>query len=172
MPAFGSIALKSLECCRMNGDQIDSARKTINRFLKRKGKLWIRIYPNIPVSKKPTDVRMGKDNSGASLLRCIGIPGGSKKKFAKVGDLIVVSVIATISKRSSSAVKVKKGTVHNAVIVRLKKKVLRQDGTTVAFFSNAAVLVNKQFEPLATRLFGPVDRDVRDYGKIFSMARE
>lgn len=60
MPAFGSIALKSLECCRMNGDQIDSARKTINRFLKRKGKLWIRIYPNIPVSRKPTDVRMGK----------------------------------------------------------------------------------------------------------------
>ncbi|CAK8163249.1 50S ribosomal subunit protein L16 [Candidatus Xenohaliotis californiensis] len=58
--AFGSVALKASECCRMNGRQIESARKTINRFLKRRGKLWIRIFPNVPVTKKPTDVRMGK----------------------------------------------------------------------------------------------------------------
>ncbi|CAK8163252.1 50S ribosomal subunit protein L14 [Candidatus Xenohaliotis californiensis] len=112
------------------------------------------------------------DNSGAALLRCIGIPGGTGKRCAKVGDVIVVSVTSIISKRASGIVKIKKGMVHRAVIVRAAKKLVRTDGSTVSFDANAAVLVNKQFEPMATRLFGPVDRIVRRYGKIFSMAKE
>lgn len=112
------------------------------------------------------------DNSGAALLRCIGVPGGTGKKIAQVGDVIVVSVIAIASKRASGAVKIKKGSVHRAVVVRARKKRARSDGTTVVFDGNAAVLINRQLEPMATRLFGPVDRDIRSYSKIFSMAKE
>lgn len=112
------------------------------------------------------------DNSGAALLRCIGLPGGTGKKTAKTGDIIVVSVISLMSKRASGAIKIKKGSVHRAIIVRTKKKRICSDGTTIAFDENAAVLINKQLEPLSTRLFGPIDRAVREYGKIFSMAKE
>ncbi len=109
------------------------------------------------------------DNSGAKEVMCIKVLGGSKRKTASVGDIIVVSV-----KDANPHGKVKKGDVHRAVIVRTKKEVSRPDGGTIRFDGNAAVLINKQEEPIGTRIFGPVCRELRGKGhmKIISLAPE
>lgn len=110
------------------------------------------------------------DNSGAKVLKCFKVLGGSKRRFAGVGDVVVVSV-----KEAAPNSKVKKGSVHRAVIVRTKKEILRKDGTTIRFDENAAVLVKKtDGEPLGTRIFGPVAREVRNRGfiRIASLAPE
>src|ERR687893_498569 len=109
------------------------------------------------------------DNSGARRVQCIKVLGGSKRKTASVGDVIVVSV-----KEAIPRAQVKKGEVHRAVIVRTAYPVRRQDGTAIRFDNNAAVLINKQGEPIGTRIFGPVVRELRAkrYMKIISLARE
>ena len=109
------------------------------------------------------------DNSGARRVQCIKVLGGSKRKVAGVGDVIVVSVKEAIPRG-----RVKKGEVHRAVIVRTKKDVQRVDGTTIRFDTNAAVLINKQNEPIGTRIFGPVVRELRaaQHMKIISLAPE
>ena len=109
------------------------------------------------------------DNSGAKRVQCIKVLGGSKRKFASVGDVIVVSVKEAIPKG-----KVSKGDVHQAVIVRTAKELLRNDGSTIKFDSNAAVLINAQGEPVGTRIFGPVCRELRakKQMKIISLAPE
>ncbi|NBB84064.1 MAG: 50S ribosomal protein L14 [Alphaproteobacteria bacterium] len=109
------------------------------------------------------------DNSGARRVQCIKVLGGSKRKFAGVGDIIVVSVKEAIPRG-----RVKKGDVHRAVIVRTAKEIRRQDGTSIKFDKNAAVLLNKQNEPIGTRIFGPVTRELRAkrFMKIISLAPE
>lgn len=109
------------------------------------------------------------DNSGAKRVQCIKVLGGSKRKTAGVGDIIVVSVKEAIPRG-----RVKKGDVHRAVIVRTAKEVRRGDGTTIRFDNNAAVLVNKNHEPIGTRIFGPVVRELRakKHMKIVSLAPE
>ena len=109
------------------------------------------------------------DNSGARKVQCIKVLGGSKRRTASVGDIIVVSVKDAIPRA-----KVKKGEVHRAVIVRTAYPVRRQDGTAIRFDNNAAVLINKAGEPLGTRIFGPVVRELRAkrYMKIISLAPE
>ena len=109
------------------------------------------------------------DNSGARKVQCIKVLGGSKRKTASVGDIIVVSVKDAIPRA-----KVKKGEVHRAVIVRTAYPVRRGDGSAIRFDNNAAVLINKQGEPIGTRIFGPVARELRDKGymKIISLAPE
>jgi large subunit ribosomal protein L14 len=109
------------------------------------------------------------DNSGAKKVQCIKVLGGSKRRFASIGDVIVVSV-----KEAMPRGKVKKGDVHRAVIVRTAKDVQRADGTAIRFDNNAAVLINKQGEPIGTRIFGPVTRELRAkrYMKIVSLAPE
>ena len=108
------------------------------------------------------------DNSGAKRVQCIKVLGGSKRRTASVGDVIVVSV-----KEAQPRTKVKKGDVHRAVIVRTKKDVRRPDGSVIRFDSNAAVLVNKSEEPIGTRIFGPVTRELREkYMRIISLAPE
>ncbi len=109
------------------------------------------------------------DNSGARKVQCIKVLGGSKRKVASVGDVIVVSV-----KEAMPRGKVKKGSVQRAVIVRTAKDVRRNDGSTIRFDSNAAVLINKQNEPIGTRIFGPVVRELRAkrFMKIVSLAPE
>ncbi|WP_417321138.1 50S ribosomal protein L14 [Emcibacter sp.] len=109
------------------------------------------------------------DNSGARRVQCIKVLGGSKRKTAGVGDIIVVSVKEAIPRG-----RVKKGQVHRAVIVRTAKEVKRSDGTSIRFDRNAAVLVNKQNEPIGTRIFGPVVRELRaaKQMKIISLAPE
>ena len=109
------------------------------------------------------------DNSGAKRVQCIKVLGGSKRKTAGVGDIIVVSVKEAIPRG-----RVKKGDVHRAVIVRTAKEVRRADGTTIRFDRNAAVLVNKTHEPIGTRIFGPVVRELRakKHMKIISLAPE
>jgi len=109
------------------------------------------------------------DNSGARRVQCIKVLGGSKRRFASVGDVIVVSV-----KEAIPRAKVKKGEVHRAVIVRTAYPVRRIDGTAIRFDNNAAVLINKQGEPIGTRIFGPVVRELRarKYMKIISLAAE
>ena len=99
------------------------------------------------------------DNSGAKRVQCIKVLGGSKRRTASVGDVIVVSV-----KEAQPRARVKKGDVHRAVIVRTKKDVRRPDGSVIRFDSNAAVLVNKNEEPIGTRIFGPVVRELRSQG--------
>ena len=96
------------------------------------------------------------DNSGAKRVQCIKVLGGSKRRFAGVGDVIVVSI-----KEAQPRGKVKKGDVHRAVIVRTAKDIHRPDGSTIRFDGNAAVLVNKNEEPIGTRIFGPVCRELR-----------
>jgi large subunit ribosomal protein L14 len=109
------------------------------------------------------------DNSGARRVQCIKVLGGSKRKSAGVGDIIVVSVKEAIPRG-----RVKKGDVHRAVIVRTANPVRRPDGSIIRFDSNAAVLINKQGEPIGTRIFGPVTRELRAkrYMKIISLAPE
>jgi large subunit ribosomal protein L14 len=109
------------------------------------------------------------DNSGARRVQCIKVLGGSKRKTASVGDVIVVSVKEAIPRG-----RVKKGDVQRAVIVRTKKEIRRPDGTAIRFDSNAAVLINKQGEPIGTRIFGPVTRELlaKKFMKIISLAPE
>jgi large subunit ribosomal protein L14 len=109
------------------------------------------------------------DNSGARRVQCIKVLGGSKRKVASIGDVIVVSVKEAIPRG-----KVKKGDVLRAVIVRTAKEIHRQDGTAIRFDTNAAVLINKQNEPIGTRIFGPVTRELRakKFMKIVSLAPE
>jgi len=109
------------------------------------------------------------DNSGARRVQCIKVLGGSKRKSASVGDTIVVSVKEAIPRG-----RVKKGDVQRAVIVRTKKEIRRPDGTAIRFDTNAAVLINKNGEPIGTRIFGPVTRELRSKNmmKIVSLAPE
>ena len=109
------------------------------------------------------------DNSGARRIQCIKVLGGSKRRFASIGDIIVVSIKDAIPRG-----KVKKGEVFKAVIVRTKKDFGRVDGTSIRFDKNAAVLLDKQEEPIATRIFGPVTRELRTkkFMKIISLAPE
>lgn len=109
------------------------------------------------------------DNSGAKRVQCIKVLGGSKRKTASVGDIIVVSIKEAIPRG-----KVKKGDVHRAVIVRTAKEIHRADGSSIRFDNNAAVLVNKDGEPIGTRIFGPVVRELRakNHMKIISLAPE
>ncbi len=109
------------------------------------------------------------DNSGARRVQCIKVLGGSKRKYAGIGDIIVVSVKEAIPRG-----RVKKGDVHRAVVVRTAKDISRTDGTVIRFDRNAAVLINKQGEPIGTRIFGPVTRELRGkkFMKIVSLAPE
>ena len=109
------------------------------------------------------------DNSGARELMCIKVLGGSKRRYAAIGDVIKVTVKDAIPRG-----KVKKGEVYNAVVVRTAKGVRRPDGSLIRFDGNAAVLVNAQGEPIGTRIFGPVTRELRTekYMKIVSLAPE
>lgn len=109
------------------------------------------------------------DNSGARKVMCIKVLGGSHRRYASIGDVIVCSV-----KESSPASKVKKGAVVRAVVVRTAKEVARPDGTYIRFDENGAVLINKDNEPIGTRIFGPVARELRgkNFMKIVSLAPE
>ena len=109
------------------------------------------------------------DNSGARRVMCIKVLGGAGRRYASVGDIIVVSVKEAIPRG-----RVKKGDVQRAVVVRTAKEVRRPDGTAIRFDTNAAVLINKQNEPIGTRIFGPVVRELRarNHMKIISLAPE
>lgn len=109
------------------------------------------------------------DNSGAKLLSCIKVLGGSRRRYASVGDVIVVTV-----KEAMPNSKVKKGDVVRAVIVRTAKEIRRSDGSYIKFDDNSAVLINQQREPIGTRIFGPVARELRakKFMKIISLAPE
>ncbi len=109
------------------------------------------------------------DNTGAKSVLCIKVLGGSKRRYATVGDIIVCSV-----KEAMPRGRVKKGDVVQAIVVRVSKDLKRKDGSTIRFDSNAAVLVNKQGEPIGTRIFGPVPRELRakNHMKIISLAPE
>ena len=109
------------------------------------------------------------DNSGAKKVQCIKVLGGSKRRFASIGDVIVITV-----KEAIPSGKVKKGDIHKAVIVRTAKGILRNDGTAIRFDGNAAVLINNQGEPIGTRIFGPITRELRakNHMKIISLAPE
>ena len=109
------------------------------------------------------------DNTGAKSLLCIKVLGGSKRRYASVGDIIKVSI-----KDAAPRGRVKKGDVYNAVVVRTAKGVRRPDGSLVKFDNNAAVLLNNKLEPIGTRIFGPVTRELRSerFMKIVSLAPE
>jgi len=109
------------------------------------------------------------DNSGARRVQCIKVLGGSKRRYAGIGDVIKVSVKEAIPRG-----RVKKGDVFNAVVVRTRKGVRRPDGSLIRFDGNAAVLLNTQLQPIGTRIFGPVTRELRseNFMKIISLAPE
>ncbi len=112
------------------------------------------------------------DNSGAKQVMCFKVLGGSKRRYASIGDVIVVAI-----KDALPTSKVKKGTVMKAVVVRTKKEVARADGSFIRFDDNAAVLLNNNLEPVGTRIFGPIAREIRvaskdGYMKIISLAPE
>jgi len=109
------------------------------------------------------------DNSGARKVMCIKVLGGSKRRYAGVGDIIVVSI-----KEAIPNARVKKGDVHKAVVVRTKKEITRADGSYIRFDTNSAVLINANSEPIGNRIFGPVARELRrkNFMKIISLAPE
>ena len=114
-------------------------------------------------------VLQAADNSGARRLMCIKVLGGSRRRYAAIGDVIKVTVKEAIPRS-----KVKKGEMYNAVVVRTRKGVRRPDGSLIRFDSNAAVLLNNQLQPIGTRIFGPVTRELRSerFMKIVSLAPE
>lgn len=118
---------------------------------------------------QPRSILEVADNSGAKRVQCIRVLGGSNRKYASLGDVIVVSV-----KEALPDSNVKKGSVVKAVIVRLRRAVRRPDGSYIRFDQNAVVLVNNQLEPIGTRIFGPVARELRwkEFTKIVSLAPE
>ena len=109
------------------------------------------------------------DNSGARRVMCIKVLGGSKRRYARVGDIIKVSI-----KEAAPRGRVKKGEIYSAVVVRTAKGIRRSDGSLVKFDGNAAVLLNNKLEPIGTRIFGPVGRELRDkkFMRIVSLAPE
>ena len=109
------------------------------------------------------------DNSGAKKVQCIKVIGGSKRKYAGIGDVVIVSI-----KDALPNSKVKKGDIHQAVIVRTAKEIARKDGSLIRFDGNAAVLVDTQRSPIGTRIFGPVARELRakNFMRIISLAPE
>ena len=109
------------------------------------------------------------DNTGAKRIECIKVLGGSKRRYASIGDVIVVSIKDAMPKG-----KVKKGDVHKAVVVRTRKQIYRADGSCIKFDTNAAVLIGANNEPIGTRIFGPVTRELRvkNHMKIISLAPE
>ena len=109
------------------------------------------------------------DNTGAKKIECIKVLGGSKRRYASIGDTIVIAVKEAIPKG-----KVKKGAVHRAVVVRTRKEIFRDDGSKIQFDHNAVVLTDEKGEPIGTRIFGPVTRELRASGhtKIISLAPE
>ncbi|ACH82761.1 MULTISPECIES: 50S ribosomal protein L14 [Acidithiobacillus] len=109
------------------------------------------------------------DNSGAREVMCIKVLGGSHRRYADIGDVIKVSIKDAVPRG-----KVKKGDVYNALVVRTRKGVRREDGSLIRFDSNAAVLLNNQLQPIGTRIFGPVTRELRgaNFMKIISLAPE
>jgi large subunit ribosomal protein L14 len=109
------------------------------------------------------------DNSGAKKVMCVKVLGGSKRKYASIGDVVIVSI-----REALPTSKVKKGDVARAVIVRTKKEISRPDGSYIRFDGNSAVLINKENEPVGTRIFGPVARELRarKFTKIISLAPE
>ena len=109
------------------------------------------------------------DNSGAKRVQCIRVLGGSRRRYARLGDIVVVAVKEAIPDGT-----VKKGTVQKGVIVRTKKETRRPDGSYIRFDQNAVVLINAQMEPIGTRIFGPVARELRwkEFMKIISLAPE
>ncbi len=109
------------------------------------------------------------DNSGARKVQCIKVLGGSKRRYARIGDIIVVSIKDAIPRG-----KVKKGEVAKAVVVRTSKETIRKDGTVIRFDKNAAVIIDNKNEPIGTRIFGPVARELRakNFMKIVSLAPE
>ncbi len=109
------------------------------------------------------------DNSGARKIMCIKVLGGSKRRYASIGDIIICSI-----KEISPTSKVKKGSITRAVIVRTAKEISRSDGSYIRFDNNSAVLINKNNEPIGTRIFGPVTRELRTekFIKIVSLAME
>lgn len=109
------------------------------------------------------------DNSGAKTVQCIKVLGGSKRRYAGIGDIIKISIKEAVPRG-----RVKKGDVYDAVIVRTRKGVRRADGSLIRFDSNAAVLLNQQHQPIGTRIFGPVTRELRTekFMKIISLAPE
>ncbi len=131
----------------------------------RKGRIDKELYNMIQAETRLTVA----DNSGAKSLYCIKVLGGSRRRYASIGDIIVVSVKEAIPNS-----KVKKGDVMKAVIVRTKKEINRPDGSLIRFDDNSAVLVNDNKEPVGTRIFGPVARELRakKFVKIISLAPE
>jgi large subunit ribosomal protein L14 len=109
------------------------------------------------------------DNSGAKRVQCVKVLGGSRRRYASLGDVIVVSI-----KEASAGAKVKKGETAKAVVVRVKDDISRPDGSSIRFDENSAVLINPQLEPIGTRIFGPVARELRGkkFMKIISLAPE
>jgi large subunit ribosomal protein L14 len=109
------------------------------------------------------------DNSGAKRLQCIKVPGASRRRYASVGDVVVVSI-----KEAMPRAKVKRGEIHRAVVVRTRQGVRREDGSYIKFDDNAVVLLNAQGEPIGTRIFGPVARELRSrkLTRITSLAPE
>ena len=109
------------------------------------------------------------DNTGAKEVLCIKVLGGSKRKYARLGDKIIITIKKTIPNSN-----IKKGTIHTAVVVRTKKELRRKDGSYIRFDENAAVIIDNQLEPVGTRVFGPVARELREknFMKILSLAPE
>ncbi|MGD8340423.1 MAG: 50S ribosomal protein L14 [Gammaproteobacteria bacterium] len=114
-------------------------------------------------------VLQSADNSGARRLMCIKVLGGSKRRYARIGDIIKVTIKDAIPRG-----RVKKGEIYNAVVVRTRKGLRRPDGSAIRFDGNAAVLLNNRLEPIGTRIFGPVTRELRTsrFMKIISLAPE
>lgn len=118
---------------------------------------------------QPRSILEVADNSGAKKVQCIRVLGGSFRRYARLGDIVVVSV-----KEASPEGNIKKGQVAKAVVVRTKKETRRPDGTYIRFDQNAVVIINNQLEPIGTRIFGPVARELRwrEFTKIISLAPE
>jgi len=147
----------------MTGPRLPESNDAINA-------MWVSSQDKLGTQMIQMQTRLDvADNTGAKSVRCIKVLGGSKRRYAGIGDIIKVSI-----KEAAPRGRVKKGEVYSAVVVRTAKGVRRQDGSLVKFDGNAAVLLNAKLEPIGTRIFGPVTRELRTerFMKIVSLAPE
>ncbi|XP_076909415.1 uncharacterized protein LOC143566664 [Bidens hawaiensis] len=165
----GAITSKALEPTWITSRQIEAGRRAMTRNARRGGKIWVRIFPDKPVTVRPAETRMGSDNSGARELMCIRIIGASNRRYAHIGDVIVAVI-----KDAVPNMPLERSEVVRAVIVRTCKELKRDNGMIIRYDDNTAVVIDQEGNPKGTRVFGAIARELRQFNftKIVSLAPE
>ncbi|KAL5697003.1 hypothetical protein ACHQM5_031137 [Ranunculus cassubicifolius] len=166
---FGGYALQALEPAWVTSRQIESGRRAMTRYARRGGKIWVRIFPDKPVTVRPAETRMGSGKGSPEYWVSVVKPGASNRRYAHIGDVIVAVI-----KEAVPNMPLQRSEVIRAVIVRTCKELKRDNGMIIQYDDNAAVVIDQEGNPKGTRVFGAIARELRqlNFTKIVSLAPE